>query len=376
MTAETAGFPVPDDPALSWRHKILWAMFDFARGRGLEIGPLDNGTVPRHLGDVKYVDVFARDQLMRDYESYPFRDVERIPEMDFTLTQPDGSIQSLRDAAAPGGPYDWVMASHVIEHVPDLIGWLDQVADLVVDGGNLVLAVPDRRYCFDAHRPSTTIGQMLQAHDLGESVPSVRAVYDYMRSRIEVGSVELWQADPPTYEARRFPLDHVLQQVERARAGEYVDSHVWTFTPQTILEQLIELRELDLSSWLVKDLRPTRKNSLEFYLVLERLPRDGKGVSELLADEPRPAIGMPDQLADHAALHRELEATRAQLKVARRRLKNARGLLKHKNERIARLQARTARLQARLAGAPPKAGAARAPAARASFLRKVARKLR
>jgi len=342
---------VPDDESLSWRHKLLWEIHDFSSGRGLEVGPLDNATVPKHLAKVQYVDVFGRDRLMQHYESEPSRVVERIPEIDFTLARDDGSIQTLAEAAAPGAPYDWVMASHVIEHVPDLIGWLDQIAELVVDGGKLVLAVPDRRYCFDVHRPQTTVGQLLQAHDLGETAPSVRAVYDYFRAHAVVKTHEIWSGNPPGYDARRYSLEHTLAQVARARAGEYVDAHVWTFTPQTLLEQVVELRTLGLSSWMVHSMTTTKRNHLEFYVVLERLPRDG--LEARLAAEPAVDSSMPDHVADPVALRRELVQARAQLRVARRRLKAARGLIERKNERITGLQAKVARLRSHSEGPSP-----------------------
>ena len=144
------------------------------------------------------------------------------------------------------------MASHVIEHVPDLIGWLDQVAEVTADGGDLVLAVPDRRYCFDLHRPGTTLGQMLQANELGETVPSVRAVYDYKRGHASVQAPDIWNGKVAGYERRIYPLDVVREQVDRARSGEYIDSHVWLFTPGSFLEQIIELRTLGLSEWKVQ----------------------------------------------------------------------------------------------------------------------------
>src|SRR6185436_9508930 len=102
--------------------------------------------------DVRYVDVLDRDGLVAHYADDGV-DTDRIPEIDFPLIQPDGRTLGLAEAAAPGAPYDWVVASHVVEHVPDLIGWLADLAELTADGAALVLVVPDRRYTFDALRP-------------------------------------------------------------------------------------------------------------------------------------------------------------------------------------------------------------------------------
>ena len=135
-------------------------------------------------------------------------DVTLIPEIDYFLIQPDGQTLSLAEAAKAGAPFDWVMASHVIEHVPDVIGWLADVAELVADDGSLVLAVPDKRYTFDLHRPPTTVGQMLEAHLNRDERPSVRAVYDHFSSAVQYNHSDLWQGGTTGYDARM----HTIQE--------------------------------------------------------------------------------------------------------------------------------------------------------------------
>src|SRR4051794_2806158 len=129
-------------PEMTFRHSLMWRMHDFSQGRGLEIGPLHNATVPRGMGDVRYVDVLPREGLVEHYRDDDRVPTELIPEIDFVLSTDDG-FQTLQEAAAPGAPYDWATASHVIEHTPDVITWLAEIGDLVVDGGKLILAVPD-----------------------------------------------------------------------------------------------------------------------------------------------------------------------------------------------------------------------------------------
>lgn len=309
-------------------------MHDFTVGRGLEIGPLHNTSIRAEHADVKYLDVFDRDQLLANYEGHPQVLPELVPEVHFPLF--DGErVRSIPEAIGDEPAFDWVMASHVIEHVPDVIGWLQQVAEVTVDGGRLVLVVPDRRYCFDVHRPGTTVGQMLQAHELGETVPSVRAVYDYKRGHAYTKAPDVWAGRPPGYETRIYDLDAVLEQVEKARAGEYIDSHVWTFTPGTLLEQLIELRDIGASEWMVQSYTTTPRNELEFFMVLRRLPRGGDWPADLLAAEPRPEHPMPDWLAEWV----ELRAKKNDLQ----------GRLKRRKRQVRRLEREVKRLRNELA---------------------------
>ncbi len=322
----------PDGP-LNRRQHRLWDLHDFSIGRGLEIGPLHNTSVRREHADVKYLDVFDRELLLKNYEGHPQVLPEKIPEIDFALF--DGErVRSIPETIGDEPAFDWVMASHVLEHVPDIIGWLKQIAEVTVDGGRLVLVVPDRRYCFDVHRPGTTVGQMIQAHELGETVPSVRAVYDYKRGHAYTKAPDVWRGEPPGYETRVFPLETVLAEVEKARSGEYVDAHVWPLTPGALLEQLIELREIGLSEWMVQALTVTQRNENEFFMVLQRLPRGGTWPEELLAQEPKPEHAMPDWLVEWV----ELRAKKTELQ----------DRLKRRRQQVTKLEAEVARLRGEL----------------------------
>ena len=327
---------------LNPRQRRIWRLHDFSTGAGLEVGPLYKPVVPRALADVRYVDVFDRTQLAANYAGHALVDPDLIPDIDYVLLD-DGRVRTIPEAAA-GARFDWVVASHVIEHVPDAIGWLDQIAQVTSDGGALVLVVPDRRYCFDIHRPGTTVGAMLQAHEQGDDRPSVRAVYDHYRSHVFTDTAEAWKGRPPTYERRSRPLEVVLRHLEEARAGEYVDSHVWTFTPDSFVDQLVELRTLGLSEWAVDRLRRTRPGSLEFHVVLRRLPVDRDGWGPWLAREVAPRADMPDWVA---------ETTRLQ-----QRVRGQRRTIQRQGRRIAALQARLAETD------------------RPGLLRRVARRLR
>lgn len=285
---------------LDRRQRRLWELHDFSAGRGLEIGPLHNVSIPREHADVSYLDVYDRAGLVRAYADDPNVPSEQIPDIDYVLH--DGQrVRSIPEATAGAAPFDWVMASHVIEHVPDAVGWLAQVAEVTVDHGRLVLIVPDRRYCFDVHRPGTTVGQLLQAHELGDTVPSVRAVYDYKRGHASTQAADAWAGRPPGYETRIYSLEQVSEQVAKARAGEYVDAHVWTFTPGTLVEQVRELRALGLCSWAVDAHVPTRRGALEFRTVLRRLPRE-QPWEPILAEEPVSEASMPDWLEEWVEL--------------------------------------------------------------------------
>ncbi len=234
-----------------------------------------------------------RDGLVAHYSAMNHGvDVTLIPEIDYFLIQPDGTTLPPGEAAKAGAPFDWVMASHVIEHVPDVIGWLSEVAELVADGGSLVLAVPDKRYTFDLHRPPTTVGQMLEASLNQDERPSVRAVYDHFSSAVSYNHLDLWRGTTIGYDARVHTIHEASEHVDRSRSGTYVDCHVWLFTPETFLHQMHELRLLGRSAWYVDELVATPREDIEFRVRMRRIARHadptGEQPLEVVATSDRP----------------------------------------------------------------------------------------
>jgi hypothetical protein len=330
------------------RRQGIWELHDFSSGHGLEVGPLHRCIVGRDEGDVSYVDVLDRDGLLEHYRNDPHVPAESIPEIDFHLIQDDGRTLSLVEATKPGAPFDWVVASHVIEHVPDVIGWLAELAEMVVDDGTLVLVVPDKRYCFDVHRPPSTVGQMIAANFAGDRRPNIGAVYDYFSSSVDYDVKELWAGEMPHFDRRIHSLAEAQHHVERTLAGEYVDCHVWLFTPDSFLRQIHELRVTGHSQWSVERLEPTPRHDLEFRVVMRRIPR-GQDATAPQLDEQRSESNVPDWLELEA---RGLRAKGLDKKVARLERRVLR-LRAKSDQQAARTRRLRRRLKAAEAPAPP-----------------------
>ena len=251
----------------------------------MEIGPLNAPFVGKGDADVRYVDVQPSELLRQVYAPHPGFDATSIVEVDHWLIADDGKVSSLAEATAASGLFDWAVASHVIEHVPDLVGWLVEVAAVLVDGGLLSLVIPDRRFTFDAARAPTTIGQLLQASNDRDVRPSVRAVFDTNYYARRVPPKDKWTDDAVIDAPPVHPPLYIREQLELARAGQiYLDAHVWVWTPREFIEQLAALAELGLLEFTVRSVIPTPDNDIEFYVTLERLARnlDAEQVSRAL----------------------------------------------------------------------------------------------
>ena len=102
--------------------------------RIIEIGPSYSPIAPRGDGwNTTTVDHATRADLVEKYTGHPGVDVSRIEEVDFVWT---GGPLSDAVPSHLHGTFDAFIASHVIEHTPDLLGFLDAAATLVSQTGS------------------------------------------------------------------------------------------------------------------------------------------------------------------------------------------------------------------------------------------------
>ena len=152
-------------------------LFSDLEGRtGLEIGALHHPVVDHRGARVLYVDHASTEQLRAKYADDP-----AVGDMvDVDVVWGDRSLRTeLAAALGEAAAVDFVVASHVVEHVPDLVGWLAELTDVLRPGGVLALAVPDKRFCFDARRRTTDVAEVLDAHLSGRTRPTLAATFDF-----------------------------------------------------------------------------------------------------------------------------------------------------------------------------------------------------
>jgi predicted SAM-dependent methyltransferase len=121
-------------------------------GTGMEIGALwRRFSVPRQV-KVWYVDRLDGDRLERHY-----------PELKGRILQPDLLAEATQLPVRPGS-LDFLIASHVLEHLPFPLAALRSWYEALAPEGILLLKVPDKRFTFDVHRSRTPLAHLLEEH--------------------------------------------------------------------------------------------------------------------------------------------------------------------------------------------------------------------
>ena len=235
--------------------------------RVIEIGPSFSPIAPKSEGWNAYsIDHLDKAGLVKKYTGHPGVDVTRIEAVDYVW---QGGPLSDAVPSASHGTFDAFIASHVIEHVPDLVAFLESAATLLKSTGVVVLAVPDKRYCFDFFQSITTTGAVLAAHREKRSRHTAALGYDHFAYAAQNGGAGVWGQHP----SMGITLSHSLDEAWTTSAamgadGEYVDLHAWHFTPSSFELMLLELARFGVTDWQID--RTTDATGCEFYAWLRR----------------------------------------------------------------------------------------------------------
>jgi SAM-dependent methyltransferase len=255
------------------RHDLT--CIDVRTMRGLEIGPLASPRIHKDQGPVFYVDHADAEGLRQKYATDPDmrHRLDEIVDVDYVI----GDSQGLHDTVSAGGPFDYVIASHVIEHLPDPVSWLADVASTLRVGGVLSLAIPDKRYCFDCNRRPTDISELVDSYLRRLRQPSFRQAYDFIAKGIsgEVDTAAVWAGTKSYAGVTRSDVENpdvaALELCRSiAKADAFVDIHCSVFTPASFLELYEKLVHLDLIDFEIAYFAPTEVNKLEFFVSLRR----------------------------------------------------------------------------------------------------------
>jgi SAM-dependent methyltransferase len=251
------------------RRRLLLRGIDVSTSLGLELGPLANPVVTRDMGRVHYLDHVDTEALRTRYRDHIGFDLDAIVPIDHVMG--DGSIAAAVQGSAP---FDYVVASHIVEHVPDPVRWLADIRSVMRTGGVLALAVPDHRQCFDALRSPSVAADLVEAHLIGATVPSPRQVYDHHASAVALQGSIVWNDTAPTDELVLIHSEaEALERAsEVARQGTYHDVHCWVFTPRSFGAVLDALRRQGLLPFNVDHISPTAGNEFFATLVADDAP--------------------------------------------------------------------------------------------------------
>jgi SAM-dependent methyltransferase len=240
----------------------------------LEVGASYAPLAPKRDGwRTTIVDHDTAPELRRKYTG-SLVNVDVIEEVDIVW---QGGL--LHEAFEPAafGTYDALIISHVLEHLPDPISFLASADLLLALGGVIVIAVPDKRFCFDIYRGPSSAGMMMQAHLERRTRHLPGTIFDEVSLSATQDGSPLWTRDNAGRPLTLFhPAGRAKEIFDLATApdGGYIDCHAWQFTPASFELIFLDLELAGACAWTVSWLEP--RNEGEILARLARPERAGE----------------------------------------------------------------------------------------------------
>lgn len=240
-------------------------------GHGIEIGPSHNPIAPKREGyKVHIIDHMSREELIKKYKDHGVS-IDNIEEVDFVWRGEEYS-----ELTGKSKYYDWVIASHVIEHAPDLIAFLNNCDTILKDNGVISLVIPDKRYCFDHYRSITGISQIIDNHLHINRIHSPGTVAEYFLNVVSKGGTIGWNSNTAGEYSFIHSLDDALQGMKLVmNENAYLDVHAWCFVPHSFRLIIHDLYCLGIIPFKEVSFYPT--SGCEFYVTLGR---SGQGINK------------------------------------------------------------------------------------------------
>jgi SAM-dependent methyltransferase len=234
---------------------------DFENLTGLEIGPLANPLIVKNgTRKIFYADYENAEFLRSKSVNDPNVKVADIVEIDYVIKPPMPLELGLR--------FDYIIASHVVEHVPDLIGWLNRLRNWLAPRGIIALATPDYRYCFDVKRTPTTVGDVVGAFIEGREKPSPSTAYDAFRGAVRNEPSDAWQRKDAQAHLEHYYKEETCLWVAKQALNEYIDCHCWVWTANSFQNIWSEVGRLGLTDLMLNSCVGPMENEHEFYIQL------------------------------------------------------------------------------------------------------------
>lgn len=237
---------------------------NYLGGNILEIGPLNAPLFWNTELDVKFFDVMPADELRAKSVSWGLKP-EGVPkQIDYVSLTGDLDVIDEK--------FSCVYSSHVIEHQPDLVTHFQKVERLLKVGGIYVLAISDKRYCFDYFSKESDIADVLTAyaekrkfHTLDSLLAASYCTHN--------NPVQHWHGEHGERGMiTRYIYNAIVERYHDAmKKGNYLDVHAWRFTPKNLRAILAELFQGGFIHLRIREIYATEQDTFTFFAVLEKV---------------------------------------------------------------------------------------------------------
>ena len=238
--------------------------------RILEFGPLNRPIAFKdQYKNVYYADIRSTDDIKKLYTSNDYLsatgitiDVNDIVGIDYVITD------SYENTFQKEKKFDAIILSHVVEHIPDIINFFDDISKIIKDDGKLVIIYPDARYCFDHFRNGISF---IDAYDVYHNKKmNCNSVFDFTFNVVhENNSGFFWNETSILEKLPRNKFTIADDAYVKAFNNDPPDDvHYWPFSDYQFIKFLYDLERAGLLKFDISYFHETEYNNQEFMIIL------------------------------------------------------------------------------------------------------------
>lgn len=239
--------------------------------RILEIGPLNRPIATKEkYPNVYYCDIRATEEIKELYTGNDYLkstgitiDIDTIVNVDYVVS---GSYQETFMGIEK---FDYIIVSHVMEHMEDIIGFLQDIYKIMSSDGKLCIIYPDKRYCFDHFRVEASFRDAYDVFARGIQEVS-RMTLDFFYNVVDENDAVRYWADRSLGDL--FPcvsIDMAKKNYDLSLQKKKIpDVHYWLFSDRGFLKFLYDCLRAELISFTCEKFIPTQVNSQQFMVAL------------------------------------------------------------------------------------------------------------
>jgi len=247
---------------MSRRSDLIALHADPLSSKIVEIGALDAPTFDPHGYDLTIIDYTTKEGLIRDNPRNPRYTDKSLFHVDYAIA--DSNYISI------GRTYDIAIANHVIEHIPDVLGWLGSIRSILTTGAMLFLSVPDRRYTFDYLRSETRFSTLFEAYAERQSKPRWNQIFDHFYYFRPINARMAWSGEgfEEALKAPRLSVAEAIAKANLLSAAPFVSVHCTVHTVDTFTDLLNLSIDAGLLEYNLESIYGVERNSNEFNVIL------------------------------------------------------------------------------------------------------------
>lgn len=243
--------------------------------RILELGPLNGPIADKQIyPNTFYCDIRSTEEIRRLYSGNDYLkatgiliDPESIIPVDYVIRE------NYKKTFENVEKFDYVIASHVLEHMPDLIFSLQDISSVLKPGGIFCILYPDKRYCFDHFRTSASFRDAYNVFRNGtkENAPMV---LDFFYSVIPENNPHVfWEKKEILNYLPETSYAEAIEHYEQVAEGMRMDDvHYWPFTDMDFLKFLYDCTKAQLLPFRCISFYPCQQNDQQFMVALQYDP--------------------------------------------------------------------------------------------------------